>query len=171
MESLTVAALITLGQACAPSIESATLVRQVTHESGRYVYRIGINDRSWRLPRQPRSLAAAVATARRLDARGFSFDAGLGQLNNHTVRRMGLSWEQVFTPCDNLRAAERHLLQDYRRALRQYGNHDRAVLGAFSAYNTGSLTRGLSNGYVAKVRATRIGTTAANPAQFRASKG
>lgn len=78
-------------------------------------------------------------------------DLGLAQINSKTAARLGLSIEQVLEPCRNLQAMQQVLVENYRSGVAAKGIGQGALEAALSTYNTGHPTRGLSNGYVAKV--------------------
>lgn len=139
-----------LAQACAPMVDPKTLTAIVRTESSFQQLAIGINGGA-KLARQPATKKEATATAKWLIARGYSIDMGLAQINSTNLPRMGLSVEDVFDPCKNLNAAGTILQAAYKKA-RKAGQDERTALhSALSAYNTGSFTRGLANGYVRKV--------------------
>lgn len=98
---------------------------------------------------QPTSQAEAIRVARRLIAQGRNIDMGLAQINSANLSWLNLTVEQVFDPCTNLRAGAFILTDNYRRAVS--ARIERPLHAALSAYNTGSFTRGLSNGYVGRV--------------------
>lgn len=137
---------------CAPGIHPVTLSAVVRHESSGNPYAIGVNGGA-RLARQPRTKDEAVATARMLQRKGVNFDSGLGQVNVRNVGWLGVSISDLFDPCVNLRSAATVLSDCYARATKARLTGQAAVHAALSCYNTGSLTKGLSNGYVAKVAA------------------
>lgn len=136
---------------CAPAVHLDTMLKIVAHESGGNPFAIGINSSQVHLPRQPQSLSEAIGTATTLKASGFDFDAGLGQLNARNIERLGLTFEQVFDPCQNLAATSQILYDNYVRASRRFTTVDAALTAALSAYNTGDFSRGVTNGYVKKV--------------------
>jgi type IV secretion system protein VirB1 len=137
-------ALPALMQQCAPAIHPATLVRVLSRESGQRVLAIGVNGA--RLERQPQNLSEAVATARNLQRLGYDFDAGLAQINVRNWSWLGLTPETVFNPCENLKAAQRVLLDCFDRApSRDAQTRIRQML---SCYNTGNHRDGFRNGYV-----------------------
>ncbi|GAO01291.1 lytic transglycosylase domain-containing protein [Anaeromyxobacter sp. PSR-1] len=105
------------------------------------------------LVRVPRDLDDAAAMARWLATHGYSFDAGLAQVNSANLARLGLDTSSVFEPCANLRAASRLLEECYERALQRWDDMERAMTAALSCYNTGHFTHGVRNGYVSSVRA------------------
>ncbi|WP_404995453.1 lytic transglycosylase domain-containing protein [Cupriavidus pauculus] len=141
--------LPTLVQQCASQTGPVTMLAIVKTESGGNPWVIG--DNTGRRSLRPASKQEAVATANELIAAGHNLDLGLGQINNRNLTALGLTVEQVFEPCTNLKAAETILKWGYDRAKREYGPGQNALLAALSAYNTGSLSRGFGNGYVQKV--------------------
>ena len=104
--------------------------------------------------------------ARWLERHGYNFDAGLAQVNSANLARLGLDVVSVFDPCANLRGASRVLDECFERALPRFGGGERALTAALSCYNTGHFTRGVTNGYVAAVRANASG-----PLVLRAHEG
>lgn len=141
--------LILMLHQCAPTVAPETMRAVVTHESARNPYAIGINSRAWKLVRQPRNEAEAVATAQELIDRGVSVDMGWAQINSQHLRKMNLSVKDIFEPCTNLRVGGYILTDCYQRASSYSGNQ--RLHAALSCYNTGTFTAGLQNGYVAKV--------------------
>ena len=148
--ALDAAVLAALLQACAPNVAPATMVAVIRVESEGDPFKIGVNSGAT-LQRQPANAADAIATARGLLRRGANFDAGLMQINSANFARLGLTPETVFDPCTNLRAGAVVLADNYGRA-RDAGHSD-PLRAAISEYNTGSRTRGVSNGYVGRVYA------------------
>ena len=139
-----------LAHQCAPSVAIETLAAVVSHESKRNPFAIGINGGA-RITRQPLNKAEAVETANKLLSMGLSIDLGLAQINSGNLGRLGLTVEQVFEPCANLRAAETVLRGCYDPAAKRHGPGQLALQAALSCYNTGNYARGLSNGYVQSV--------------------
>ena len=139
-----------LAQRCAPSVAIETIAAVVTHESLNNVYAIGINGGA-RISRQPVNQTEAVETAKKLLGMGLSIDLGLAQINSANLNRLGLTVEQVFEPCANLRAAETVLRACYDTAARQRGPGQEALKAALSCYNTGNYSAGITNGYVQSV--------------------
>lgn len=141
---------IALAQECAPQVPPQTLAAIVKTESGFQPLAIGVNGGS-RLARQPANKPEAVATARWLIEHGYNIDIGLGQVNIKNLAKTGLSLEEAFEPCANLRAAAKIFDANLRWAQGTGKNDQAAVLAALSAYNTGSLSAGFRNGYVQRV--------------------
>lgn len=142
--------LLAIILACAPQVAPSTVQSIIDVESRGNWLAIGVN-RGDRLSRQPRDLAEAVAWARWLQSSGKNFDAGLMQINVKNWPRLGLTAENVFDPCTNVKAGAAVLTENYMRAARTHGPGQRALQAALSQYNTGSQTRGFANGYVGKV--------------------
>ena len=161
---------ISLAQQCAPNVHPTTLEAVVRTESGFNPYAIGVV--GGHLVRQPRDLAEAVVTAKALEAQGFSFSMGLGQVNRTNLARYGLTYETAFDPCENLRAGSAILRDCYQRAAAAMGQGTPALRAAISCYYSGNFTRGETadaNGtsYVQRVVAnaqTAAGSTNVVPA-------
>ncbi len=130
--------------ACQDLAVPATVLRHVVHiESGANPYAIGVV--GGRLPRQPRSLDEAVATARMLEATGQNFSVGIAQINRFNLKKYGLdTHEKAFDLCANLSVAARILADCYASASGNWGK-------AFSCYYSGNFVRGIQHGYVRKV--------------------
>ena len=58
----------------------------------------------------------AVATAKALEAAGYNFSIGLGQVNRYNLPRYGLDYAKGFDGCSNLTAAASILKDCYDRA-------------------------------------------------------
>ena len=169
-----VPAIVALAQQCAPEIAVEAVVPLVLTESGGDPLQINVN----KGPRvRAASAADGAAIARRYMAAGYTVDVGLAQINSANFLRLGATVEQAFEPCTNLRLASSVLQQGYGVAARYYTGLD-AISATYSLYNTGTLTRGIRNGYVGRVwaAATNMGSLptppqmpAALPASSRAT--
>lgn len=150
-----------LAQQCAPSVSPKTLAHLVAHESSGNPYAIGLNDRRFRLPRQPKTKGEAIAAAEWLYQRGYSFGSGWGQIDSQHVKPRKLKFETLFDPCENLRLSSEFLGDCYTRAVKA-GNPDgqAALRHALSCYNTGNFSAGIKNGYVDLVAAASPDTLA-----------
>jgi type IV secretion system protein VirB1 len=156
-----VAAIIALAHQCAPEIATEAVVPLVMTESGGDDLSININ----KGPRvRAASLAEGAALARRYMAAGYTVDVGLAQINSANFAQLGVTVEQAFEPCTNLRLASVMLQVGYGLASRHYRGLD-AISATYSLYNTGTLTRGFRNGYVGRVwsSASAMGSIAAPP--------
>ena len=171
---LELAAVLALARTCAPEVAPATLAA-IAHVESRFdPLAIGVNRGGLRPPRA-RSAAAAARAARRLLARGANLDLGLGQINSDNLVWLGLSVEDAFDPCLNLRAAATVLRAGYRPVADTSAARQAALRVALSRYNTGHPRRGFRNGYVARVEqalaalnlaadaSSAVGTTAPDP--------
>lgn len=136
---------------CAPDVDPATLAAVVAAESDFNPLAIGVNG-----PDAPKiraaSRAEAIAAAEKLLSDGRSIDLGLGQINSANLDRLGLTPESAFDSCENLRATAAVLVENFERHRAPGAGDQAALTAALSTYNTGSATRGVSNGYVARVR-------------------
>lgn len=145
-----------LAQRCAPEVATEAVVPLVVTESAGNTLQINVN----KGPRvQAGSVAQATALVRRYMAAGYSVDVGLAQVNSGNFARLGVSVEQAFEPCTNLHLAAQVLQEGYALASRSYAGLD-AISATYSLYNSGSMTRGLRNGYVRRVWANAAATGA-----------
>ena len=140
-------AITVLAKACAPEIATEAIVPLIVTESGGDPLQINVN----KGPRvRARSAVDGAAMVRRYMAAGYTVDVGLAQINSANFARLGVSVEQAFEPCTNLRLASIVLQQGYDQASRHYAGLE-AISATYSLYNTGTLTRGFRNGYVERV--------------------
>lgn len=137
---------------CAPNIHPDTMLRVTKHESGFHPYIIGVNAKPREVFRFQTGEQAATK-ARQLIAEGKSIDMGLGQINSVNLDGLKMTPEQVFEPCENIRAAAFILEEAFTRTRGKYQDQRAALDQALSIYNTGKTDRGIANGYVGKVRA------------------
>lgn len=82
---------------------------------------------------------------------GYTVDVGLMGINSRNVDRLGHTIESAFEPCTNIALGEQIYIRYLQRAEDSGLVGHEAVRAALSQYNTGSMTRGLHNGYVDKV--------------------
>jgi len=121
---------------------------------------LGLAEGTVALTRQPASIQEAVSWAKWLLARRLTVSIGLLQVNVEHLPQLGLSLEQAFEPCTNLRAGWKILNDKYRRAAAVLGKGQLALHVALSSYNSGSLTFGFETGYVERVLAAGSRTSA-----------
>ena len=152
-----------IAAACAPDIPLATLRAIARAESAFHPYALSLDHprRAAReqgfqageilLARQPTNLAEARAWTRWLLERGRSVSIGLVQISTQHASDLGLSVDELFDPCTNLRAGARVLTAEYQRAAAVRGEGQDALRQALSEYNSGSSTVGFDNGYVSSV--------------------
>jgi type IV secretion system protein VirB1 len=160
---------------CAPNVAVSTMEAIIKVESGGDPLAMNVN-RAKVQPVIPKTAPEVAALAKEWIARGFSVDLGLAQINSENLSALGLTVEQVLDPCTNLRAGAAILSEGYARAMKVHGPGQQALQAALSAYNTGTLTRGFSNGYVARdygpvpaLSITTEGKQAQNPYQGKAA--
>lgn len=134
--------------ACAPTVAPTTVQQIIDVESKGNPLALNVNGTT--LSRQPRDAADAAALARQYIAAGYTVDMGLMQVNSANLPKLGYSVEDMFDTCKNLRAGSTVLTNFYTLARARYPDEQSALRAALSAYNTGSFTRGFSNGYVAR---------------------
>ena len=143
MSVLTIQAALALSLQCAPSVDPHMIVAIGQHESG--LDPLTIHDNTTGLVLHGEGVAN---TARQLIAAGHSVDLGMMQINSMNLGLLGLSVSDAFTACRSVEAAAK-------------------LLALFSRYNTGSLQRGIANGYATKVLALMDGARGASPANPR----
>ncbi len=137
---------------CAPAVATPTMMAIVRVESSGNPLAMNVNG-SQHLARQPASKTQAIDWATWLITHGYSVDLGLAQVNSRNLQRLGVAADQMFEPCDNLKAGARILSENYTGAAQKFGPGHLALNAAISAYNTGNYRNGFTNGYVAKVAA------------------
>ena len=104
------------------------------------------------LVRQPVNRAEAVATVAALEAAGWNYSVGLGQINKRNFERFGLTAATAFEPCANLAAMQGILGECFARASQRQPKQA-ALRDAFSCYYSGNFVTGHQHGYVGKVLA------------------
>lgn len=134
---------------CAINTHPETVKAIIRVESNGNPLAIGVNYGGGRAPR-PQTQAEAAQIARNLIEGGKNIDMGLMQINSANMRRLGLTPETIFDPCTNIRAGTQILSINYANAVQVHGQTETALKAALSTYNTGNMTRGLRNGYVAR---------------------
>ena len=153
---------LALALACAPQVHTHTAHALVSVESGFNPWAIGVVGGA--LVRQPRQRAEALATARALQAAGWNFSVGLGQINVGNFERLGLTLDAAFEPCTNLTAMQSVLSECFDRARAPAATataattpatpppvDQTALRQALSCYYSGNFATGFRHGYVRKV--------------------
>jgi type IV secretion system protein VirB1 len=148
---------------CAPDVPLTTLRAIARAESAFRPYALsldypertaksqGFNHGGIFLARQPRNLAEARAWAHWLLRQGGTVSVGLMQVSSQHAAGLGLTTDQLFDPCTNVRAGAQILKEKYQRAVAVRGEGQQALLHALSDYNSGSPILGFDNGYVSNV--------------------
>lgn len=139
---------LALALACAPQVHPDTVRAIARVESSFNPFAIGVVGAH--LERQPRTKAAALATIQSLDAAGWNYSVGLGQINVGNFARLGLTPHSALDLCSNLAALQTVLTECYARA-RSSNAAQRALRLALSCYYSGNFTTGMRHGYVRKV--------------------
>jgi len=149
---------------CAPNVHPETMAAVISAESRGN--RFAIADagpkhlpwsqrksmvRSFYLP----TVDDAIAKAQELISQGHTVSLGPAQINDRQLPRLGLSIEDVFDSCTNLRAGGQILGECYSRASKLHGPGHRALRAALSCYNSGDMARGEKEGYVDLVYSQR----------------
>jgi type IV secretion system protein VirB1 len=133
---------------CAPQVHPDTARAIVAVESGLNPFAIGVVGGA--LHRQPSTRAEAVATIDALQADGWNYSVGLGQINVGNFRRLGLTPQSALDPCTSLTAMQAVLGECYARAASKNAAQH-ALRFALSCYYSGNFTTGLRHDYVRKV--------------------
>lgn len=146
-------------------ILSRPIMQQIVRvESSGNPFAIGVVGNQ--LVRQPRNLEEAVATVKALQAQGYNFSIGQGQVNKVHFSRLG--WDaditKGFDVCTNMTAAAGIYQDCHERAVRSgYPSASSSVSfsgsssgyssthAALSCYYSGDFERGARLGYVSKV--------------------
>lgn len=131
---------IALAQQCAPTVHPQTMAAVVRVESSFNPYAIGVV--GGRLERQPRNKDEAVATAKALEAAGYNFSLGVGQVNRYNLPKYGLNYDKAFDACESLRAGSAILTECFERAKVRFKDDQQALQAAFSCYYSGNFSTG-----------------------------
>jgi len=160
-----ISVFLALALACAPQVHTHTAQALVSVESAFNPWAIGVVGGA--LVRQPRHRAEALATAKALQAAGWNFSVGLGQINVGNFERLGLTLDAAFEPCTNLAAMQSVLAECFDRARAPASAatattttatsppvDQTALRQALSCYYSGNFATGFRHGYVRKVVVT-----------------
>jgi type IV secretion system protein VirB1 len=146
--------LAALVLSCAPLVAPDTARALIQVESRGNPFAIGVVGGA--LVRQPANLPEALATVAALEAAGWNYSVGLGQINKRNFERYVLSPATAFDPCANLTAMQGILGDCFSRASRRADRRttqQAALRDAFSCYYSGNFLTGHQHGYVGKVLA------------------
>jgi type IV secretion system protein VirB1 len=138
--------LIALSGQCAPTVAPGTTLSFARAEAGLDPLAIHSNadGRSY----HPATKAEAIAIASSMIARGERPDLGFMQINAANLGWLGLSITQAFELCPSIAAGAHILHGGYDPCMDAGGKAQACLRIAASTYNTGSPTRGFTNGYV-----------------------
>ncbi len=136
---------------CAPAVHADTARALVQVESAFNPWALGVV--GGQLLRQPKTRTEAIVTARALQAQGWNFSLGLGQINVRNLPKLGLTLESALDPCKNLQAMQSVLAQcfDRARATAPRSPPQQVLRKALSCYYSGNFDTGFRHGYVGKV--------------------
>lgn len=132
--------LLELAQECAPQVQPATILSVVSVESNFNPFAIGVV--GGYLQRQPQSEAEAIVTAQTLAASDWNYSVGLAQINQSNFARFGLTNENAFDPCTNLRVGSLILAECFVNHADSATDPQTALRDAFSCYYSGNYERG-----------------------------
>lgn len=145
---------------CAPSVHPVTLRGIIRQESSGYQY-VLVDDGPANLPWSqrksmvrsiyPRSQEEAERIVLDLLRQGHLVDIGLMQVQAKNALNRGIPVRALFDPCTNISVGAQILTENYLSALSVYREPQRALHAALSMYNTGTYTKGITNGYVQSV--------------------
>lgn len=141
--------LAALISACTNGVAPATVAAIISVESAGNPLALSTNPRTTIEQADDRVTTERSVTS--LLASGANVDIGLMQINSQHLPRLQLTGPQLLDPCINIFSGTSLLREKFARARRLHADPQQALRAALSAYNTGSLTRGLHNGYVARV--------------------
>ena len=101
-----------LAKKCAPNVSTDTVLALVKTESSFNPFAIGVVGGS---VKQPTNIVDALATVEKLEREGKNYSLGLGQINKGNFKRLNVSAETMFNPCENLKASQKILSDAYQR--------------------------------------------------------
>lgn len=167
-----------LAASCAPAVHVDTLAAVAGAESGFDAHAVHVNGADRRTASLATREEAILRATELIVGEGRSVDLGLMQVNSANLAPLELSIADAFDPCRSLAAGARLLADGYTAALAGGADPQQALLAALSRYNTGDPTRGIADGYVARVQAAaeqvvpaiRLGDGGTSPSE-RAGQG
>lgn len=133
---------------CAPNVSLDTLKALIKTESSFNPYAIAVVKGS---VKQPSTLSEALLTVNKLNKAGKNYSVGLGQINVSNFRRLGKTAEDLFDPCENLKATQKILQECYIRSSKQNQSEGKNLADALSCYYSGNFTTGYKENYVQTV--------------------
>jgi type IV secretion system protein VirB1 len=143
---------------CAPGVAPETMIAIVEVESGGDPFFISVVGAKLKV--LPANAVEAVEAAQQLEALGKTFSVGIAQLPAKDLAKLGLTYEQAFDPCENLKAASRKLVSCYQKAKKRsaFVEDQTALSDAISCFKFGNFKKGYQApkgtlSYVDQVRA------------------
>lgn len=129
--------LAALAQECAPQVAPQTMSAIVRVESGGNPLAMWNNTTGQRI--LPSTLQQAQAYLAQAMAAGQKVDVGLAQVDTENFPEYGLTLNNAFDACTNLRVGAEILHSAYQTAEAHFGPGQLALYHAFEAYNSGQL--------------------------------
>lgn len=118
---------------------------------------------------QPQSISEALSLVKKLDATGANYSLGLGQINVKNFKTLGVTAEEMFDPCENLKATQYILKDCFVRAKGKDKSQGKQLGDALSCYYSGNEKTGYK-GYVQKVIANSDKYTSVRIPSIKESK-
>lgn len=140
---------------CAPNIDQTLMRALLNAESKGNVLAIadaGPVNLPWRQRKHlvrshyPSTKPAAIQIVKELLSRGHTVSLGLSQINDRNLPALGISIEDIFEPCTNVKAGAQILTRDYEISVKKFGVGMPALRAALSRYNSGDFYRGENDG-------------------------
>lgn len=141
--------LLELVKNCAPNIAPKTMLTIIKTESNGNS--LVINDNTSKVTYKPKDKEEAINIAFILLKMKHNLDIGLTQINTTNAKKMHLTLNRLFDPCENIKVGALILSKNFESELKKTSNEQIALLNAISMYNTGNTHKGFTNGYVSKV--------------------
>jgi len=138
---LEAALIASLAADCAPNVEASTMQALIMQESGGNPYAIGVVDA--RLISQPTTKEEAIEAVEMLVEAGANISLGLGQINYRNLQSLGMTVEEAFESCPNIKASDKILSDCFIRAERAGQEGQGALKSALSCYYSNNFTTGL----------------------------
>jgi len=156
--ALSISQFYALSQSCSPHVPAHIMAAIAKTESAYHPYAVSINypvssarrngfSGKVVMLRQPHGKKEAIHWARWYMAHGYTVSVGLVQVNVEMARKLHVAPMALFNPCVNLAAGAQILSEDYAAAIRDGAG----LMAAYSLYNSGSISKGVENGYAGSV--------------------
>ena len=142
--------LLFIHMCSSPGVNPHPTAAIIKVESGFQENALNLNSKAWKI-KPPQSRQDAISLGRELLLKGLNIDLGIMQINSENLKPYGLSLEDAFDPCKNIKVGTRILKENYERAEISLGSGQKALKAALSAYNSGNFHSGLENGYVGRL--------------------
>lgn len=88
--------------------------------------------------KQPSTLSDALALVKELESQGSNYSLGLGQINVKNFKTLGVTAEEMFDPCENLKATQYILKDCFVRAKGKDKSQGKQLGDALSCYYSGN---------------------------------